>query len=396
MFFASGSRLVRSNPAARRRLAPLGLLGLLGPLGPLALGTACSPAAEVEVIGSRDLGPLEVSEAIRGRDGGYSVHAWGRSIWGYGDSILALEGEDGSAWRNNTMSHTADLDVSDGVTGFVEAVDSLGAPVEFLPQTAEEAAFNAAHSMQSPSCADPCGARKMLWPGAMVEDTERDRVLVFYSKFYGEPGEWSFSAIGASIAVWEGLEATPSRPEVRPDREESTLLWPVGEGWPAFGVAALIEDGKLYAYGCDGDGIAKRCKLARVDPADALELDAWRFYDGDGWSSEIDDAKTVFNAHTILSVHYNAYVGRYLAIYSGPLENDLYLRTAPAPEGPWSQEVLAAETVPGVGDAVNYSGMAHPEYAREGGRFELLSYHRGTGDWASEIRLIELELAPSE
>ncbi len=367
--------------------------------GPLLLASlvssiACSPAIEVEVVGSRDLGPLEVSESIRGRDGGYSVHAWGRSIWGYGDSILAIEGEDGSAWRNNTMSHTEDLDLSDGVSGFVEAVDSLGAPIEFLPQSDEEVAFNMAHSSNSPSCADPCGARKMLWPGAMVEDVERDRVLVFYSKFYGEPGEWNFSAIGASIAVWEGLDSTPVRPEVRPDQDESTLLFPVEEGWPSFGVAALIEDGHLYAYGCDGEFLAKHCKLGRVDPAQALELDAWRFFDGDGWSSEIDDAKTVLDAHTILTIHYNAYVGRYLAIYNGPLENDIYIRTAPAPEGPWSKEALAVKTMPGVGDAANYSGMAHPEFAREGGRFELLSYHRETGDWASEIRLVELELAP--
>ncbi len=354
---------------------------------------ACSPSLEAEVVASRDLGPIEVNDVIRGRDGGYSVHAWGRSIWGYGDSILTLEGEDGSAWRNNTMSHTADLDLADGLSGFTETVDSLGAPVEFLPQTAEERAFNDAHSMSNPECADPCGARKMLWPAAMVEDAERDRVLVFYSKYYGEPGEWSFSAIGASIAVWDDLDGSPQRPEVRPERDESTLLFPVGEGWPSFGSAALIDDGRLYAFGCDGE-LFKRCKLARVDPAEALDLGAWRFYDGDGWSSEVSDAKSVFEAHTMLSVHYNDYLGRYLAVYNAPLDDDLYIRTAPALEGPWSSQELAVTTMPGVGDGVNYGGMAHPEYAREGGRFELLSYHRATGDWASEIRLVELELAP--
>ena len=148
---------------------------------------ACAPAAEVEVVGARDLGALEVTDAIRGRDGGYSVLAWERSVWAYGDSILAFEGEDGSAWRNNTASWTADRDAADGVTGFSERVDGLGAPIELLPRTAEEAEFNAAHDGGDPNYEEPCGARKMLWPGAMVDDPARGRVLVLYSMFYGEP-----------------------------------------------------------------------------------------------------------------------------------------------------------------------------------------------------------------
>lgn len=371
---------------AGRREAGGALLGLL---------CACAPAAEVEVVASRDLGALEVTEAIRGRDGGYSVLAWERSVWAYGDSILAFEGEDGSAWRNNTASWTADLDAADGVTGFRERVDGLGAPIEFLPRTADEAAFNAAHDSGDPGCEEPCGARKMLWPGAMVDDPARGRVLVFYSKFYGEPGAWNFEAIGASIAVWEGLDATPERPELRPGSAEPTLLFPLDEGWPLFGSAALAVDDELYAYGCEG-AWAKHCHLGKAPLGEALDRDAWRFYDGDGWSEAIADAEPVLDAHTMLTVHFNAHVGRYLAIYSRPLDDDIYLRTAPAPEGPWSDEVLAVATTPGVGDAANYSGLAHPELAREGGRYELISYHRATADWESEIRVVELELAPAK
>ncbi|MCB9704834.1 MAG: DUF4185 domain-containing protein [Myxococcales bacterium] len=358
-----------------------------------AAALACAPAAEVTVIAARDLGPLEQSAAIRGRDGGYSVAAWGRTIWTYGDTVLAFAGEDGSSWRNNTMSHTGDLDAHDGLRGFAETVDSLGAPLEFLPRTADEAAYNAAHDQANPACADPCGAREMLWPGAMVDDPERARVLVFYGKFHGEPGEWNFSQIGASIAVWDALYATPRRPELVPGSAEPTLLFPVDEGWPSFGSAALAVDGELFAYGCEGS-LKKHCHLGKVALGDALDRDRWRFFDGDGWSASIADARPVLDAHTMLSVHFNSHVGRYLAIYSGPLEDTLYLRTAPAPEGPWSEELVAAETLAGVGDAANYSGMAHPELAREGGRYELLSYYRTTGEWQGEIRLIELELGP--
>ena len=156
----------------------------------LAALIACAP--ELSLLQATDLGPLEQSDTIKGRDGGYSVTFGDRSVWLYGDTMLSLEGEDGSAWRDNTWSWTTDLDVSDGVAGFVEPLDSVGAPQELFAETEEEAAYNAAHSeaIMGEDCEDPCGGREVLWPMAGVE-TEAG-VLVFYVKIHGEPGEWNF------------------------------------------------------------------------------------------------------------------------------------------------------------------------------------------------------------
>ena len=137
------------------------------PLLVLILPGCDRPAVEVtDVV---DLGALETTSAVKARDGGYSGTFRGRSVWLYGDTILSLAGEDGSAWRDNSWSWTDDADGADGITGFTEPVDALGAPCELFPETADEAAYNDAHRDQdvdgdgASDCEEPCGGREVLW-----------------------------------------------------------------------------------------------------------------------------------------------------------------------------------------------------------------------------------------
>lgn len=364
-----------------RRPAWLPLFCLLFP--------GCRPDPGVVVLGTRDLGPLETTDAVRARDGGYSERFGDRTVWLYGDSILSLEGEDGEAWRDNTWSWSTDLDASDGVTGFDEPVDGLGAPVEFFPETAEEAVFNEAH--KGDDCEDPCGARRILWPMDAVYDAERDRVLVFYDKIYGEPGEWNFYSIGYGVAVWEAFDEPPSRPEVAPGTEEPTLLF-TSEG-DNFGAAALAVDDWLYAYACASQGgFGKPCRVGRVPLADVLDRAAWHFWDGDAWVDDPDDGVTIFEGNSQLTVHHNPHLDAYLAVHVDGMTDDLVLRTAPAPEGPWSAQEFAFTAEPDQGDGFVYCGLGHEELAGDGGRLEYVSYYRGTGDWTGEIRLVEVEI----
>ena len=356
----------------------------------LALLLACRDHADVTVISTRDLGPLEQADVIQGRDGGYSVLFGNQSVWAYGDTILSEEGEDGSAWRNNTASWTSDLDASDGVTGFDQAEDALGVPREFLPRTEEEEDYNLAHS--GDACEDPCGAREALWPEDMVWDAARGRVLVFYTKIHGEPGEWNFWSMGYGIAEWVDFQTGPVRPEVRPGTDEPTLHWDAdGPGW---GAAAQVVDDDLYAWACDTDMVSKPCHLARAPLADALDPDTWRYWDGDDWTADMDKVAKLFDGESQLSIHYNPTLDRYLAVYARWTDNRIYLRTAPAPEGPWSKEIAAFDAEPPLsGDFGVYCGMAHGEYMRDNGGIELVSYYRSTTDWHGEVRVVEMEIA---
>ncbi len=352
---------------------------------PLLLG--CHPP-ELRVVQVTELGALEQSQYISGRDGGYSARLFGQSVWAYGDTMLTVEADDGSTWRSSTVSWTADTDASDGLTGFEDKADGRGVPAEFLPATQAEAAFNDAH--EGDDCSEePCGARWTLWPGAMAWDPEGERALVFYNKAYSETEQWNFEGVGSGIATWTGLDAEPERPELDPSQRHPTLLFHQGE--PAFGAAALVADGVLYAWACAGEG-DQQCVVGRVVSAEALDRSAWSYWDGEGWAGSLDAAAPLFDAHSILSVHHSSWLDRYIAAYNRPFDDRIYLRTAPAPQGPWSADEAVYMADPSWDGEVAYGGLAHAEFAGDDGHHLLLSYFRSPAPLEGELQLVELEL----
>jgi hypothetical protein len=345
---------------------------------------------------SKELGPISAPASIKARDGGYSGSWGGKSFWFFGDSILAFAGEDGSSWRNNTSSWTADLEASDGIAGFEQREDSMGAPHEAIPRTEDERDFNDAHA-GDPCRVEPCGARYAVWAGPIVADPDpagEGRALLFYTEIYGEPGEWNFRGIGQGIAVWRSPDSSVERPIMNEGWEHPTLMFEEGE--PSFGTAALAVDRDLYIYACDG-GLSKPCLLARVPSSSALDRSAWRYFAGDGrWSERLDEATAVFDGAPMMSVHWSDYLGAYVAVYSKIFDKEVVMRTAPRPEGPWSGELHLFNAMNQSDGDPPYAALAHAEYAKEGGRIEYVTYYRSTGDWSGEIRLVEVTLSKDD
>ena len=57
---------------------------------------------------------------------------------------------------------------------------------------------------------------------------------------------------------------------------------------------ALDPDGYVYVYGCIGKD--KNLVVARVQPKDFENMDAWRYWNGTTWSKNKDDMKPITNA----------------------------------------------------------------------------------------------------
>jgi hypothetical protein len=365
---------------------------VLAGTGSLSACGESGPPPDLKIHSVTDLGPMSEHSFIRGRDGGYSGLAFGRSVWVYGDTILGTADSEGSTWHNNSFQWTEDLDASDGLAAFGTNEDAAGAPKEFLPQTVEEHAYNDAHR-GDPCKETPCGARWALWPGALIWDAERSRAIAFYSKLHAEPGDFNFYGVGSSLAVWYRFEDPPARPQLRPGADDPTLLF--GPDEPGFGSAALVVEQWLYAYACQLDGFSKPCRLARAPLDRVTERSAWEFFTGGGeWSGEVARAEPVFEGNDILSIAYNSHLERYLAVYDQPMDHRVMLRTAPAPEGPWSAplEAFIAQTPEGDPDGWIYDGQAHPEIEQDSGRIQYISYSRGTGFLQSEVRLVRIDL----
>ncbi|HXW57261.1 MAG TPA: DUF4185 domain-containing protein [Candidatus Cybelea sp.] len=346
------------------------------------------PAPDLRVAQVTDLGPILLNPKVVGRDGGYSGVFAGYSIWVFGDTFLASPNAEGETLISDSWAFTADLSASGGITGFQERQDSSGAPAMLLQLTAAEQAFNTAHQ-GNPCQEEPCGARWALWPGAVVDDPARHRALVFYQLVSAQPGNFDFHAVGYSVAIWQDFASLPERPLINPAAAHPDLLF--GPSDPGFGSSAFALGDELYAYACYSSDFSVPCVLGRAPLGNVLDLGSWTFYRGNGnWSSRIGDASFLFAGNPILNVSWNSYLERYVAVYNSPLSVHVLMRTAPAPEGPWSREVH-------VFDAVSSSGsvddaQAHPEYNLDGGQTMFLTYSQPTSTLGSQFRLVAVRL----
>lgn len=356
-------------------------------------GGSAGPAPDLKVAQATDLGAILTNPKVVGRDGGGSAVFAGYSVWTFGDTFLQNPNAEGETLISDSWAFTSDfsanLNLTPGITGFQEREDSAGAPAMLLQLTAAEQAFNSAH--EGPNCEQPCGARWALWPAAMVPDPARNRALVFYQLVSAAPGNFNFQGIGNSVAIWDNFASQPQRPTINSSAAHPDLLF--GQNDPPFGASAFAVGDTLYAYGCSSSDFSVPCFLGRVALENVLDLSSWTFYAGNGsWSSKLSDAQFVFTGNPILNVSWNSYLQRYVAVYNSPLSLPVMMRTAPAPEGPWSREVQAFTAVSNSGSVDD--AQAHPEYNINGGQTMFVTYSSGsgTGTFSSQFHLVAVQL----
>jgi len=249
-------------------------------------------------------------------------------------------------------------------------------------------AYNDAHDPDD--CQEaPCGVEFAFWPGNLVPDPDRDRVLVFYYELWRSPTIAGWRGVGTGIGVWDG-EGPLQRPVLDAASATPTLMWDRDE--VAYDNAALVVGDDLYAYGCELIWIEHRCRVARVPLADVLDKSAWRYYTNRGtWSADPQAAVPLFVGGAAgTSVFYVPYLDAYLAIYSAIFSDDVVYRVAPQPWGPWSDAAHLFTGRPGWNGTNNYTGHAHPEFAEDGGRVQYVTYAHTTGFLRQDLPLVRV------
>jgi len=350
-----------------------------------ATGSACPDngptTAAVHIEALTDLGALPRPPGHGGRDVGFSAVLDGRSVWIFGDTFLPRPAADGLDWRSSSWS-VLPTPAMDDFPGSVEhALDGDQLARQLLPHTPQELDYNQAHQGHDGcSAEEACGSRRTPWPGAIVAGADGQDAVIFYSNMRTGPGgEWDFDRVSGSVATW-------TDPEHAASRVEPPLF---SEDEPGWGAAGLRVAADMYVYACDSDSADKPCLLARVPYAQATERAQYRFWSGQGWSEDWRSAVPVFTGSSLFSVHFNTYLDSYLAWYMAGLGGAIHLRTAPAPEGPWSKASIMGNGLP-AWQNWNYALIAHPEWSREGGRVEILSYTHPAAAFDDETRLLEV------
>ncbi|EXG81103.1 DUF4185 domain-containing protein [Cryptosporangium arvum] len=357
------------------------------------------PVPRVESV--TELGPLRQHPRVNGRDNGQSAGFGSRSIWVFGDTVT----REPWAFISSTGASTTDLLASDGIT--ITSTDVFGTtgpvPTNMIPYTAAEKAFTAKHekSRCTPEKDTNCGAQIGLWPGAIVADPGRDRVLVFYAKLCrGGPENSRCSGplghgLGTGIASLDMTTRKVTRltaggasplPSVETDADP-TLFFPYRTAYTA--AATLVGD-QLYVYGdCNS-----RCHLARVPIGAVSDRSRWEFFSGRAasgaaeWSKDYDDATTNLSAGSAgNSVIRVPALNAWLNVYLPPLSNTLTAQIGSSPAGPWSRAFALAAT-DNAGSGTNYAGFAHPEYAEDDGLVQYLSYYQASTYQQRLLRLV--------
>jgi hypothetical protein len=368
---------------------PSALVGLVG----LAGGCQFHPPAAT-VASAAEVGTLTQSPRIVGRDGPASTVAWGHAVWTFGDTFLSVVDDEGTNFVSNTLATSqTELPTADaGSLALADRLDDAGAPDQFLQPTTDEEAYDLAHrSLPDGGCSEsPCGGRWATWPATTVFDpTDGGTALTFYSLITAAPGNFNFSGVGQSIAVWRDFNDFPTRPEPGGCPPSPTLLFCADE--PAFGVFAAEVDGGLFAFGCSRSGLSFPCQLGTVPFARALERSAWSYWDGKAWSSDLAAAQTLFDGASIGGLFFDAHVGAWMAVYSRPLSNLVVFRTAPSLTGPWSDEgQLFVPDLKG-SSGPTYDARPHPELSEDEGRTVYITFSRSTGVFSSEIALVRVD-----
>ncbi len=178
----------------------------------------------------------------------------------------------------------------------------------------------------------------------------------------------------------------------------SDLLWSPDR--PAYGGSAMRVGSLVYVYGStSSNGIASDdCFVARADASALASTAAYTYWTGSSWSATPDDAMPIAQAGSVVSVRPDPAGAGYVMTYVSPLlGSTLFVRTATAPEGPWSSPTaLGACDLAGAGPgAFCGGGQQHPELSSTAGRPLILTYDArtfatdgGSGGTAFSPRLV--------
>ncbi|GAB2648377.1 DUF4185 domain-containing protein [Nocardia goodfellowii] len=154
---------------------------------------------------------------------------------------------------------------------------------------------------------------------------------------WGDHGKWStnFSTLAVS---GDGGQTWAQLPNTRRANVD---------GFENFQQNAFVKhDGFVYRYGTPA-GRGNPGFISRAPEFDIANLDAYEYWDGKEWKPDVKAAAPIVGGVAEQSVMWNQHLGQFVMLTTDPA-NSVVLRTAPAPEGPWSEPrvLIAAGELP--------------------------------------------------
>ena len=350
----------------------------------------------LNVINTKDLGPLFVENPHRmiGQDGAFSIPLERQTLWFFGDTLIGKRIPGENLWFPNgqplppeNMSGKGTIQHMFCNTGLLVSDNGIKGVLNDYQYILDES-----------------GKLKTLIPLLQDEDQDKDRIWCQHGVFIDGTLYLSFIKVrmlphGFLTGSDDGSKLLPVNFEIigsglvagdpqtwtfkRLLRADDYIWWP--KDVPHFGSSILMKDGdkNIYFYGVLMDPVGvQRCYIARVEMNNIEDYAKYEYLSSikPEWSKDIQKAVSIFSdAPSEVSVSYNHYLKRYLAVHSFMTSAKIVGRTALNPWGPWSEPV-ALYTV-NVDDSVKlpyscliYAGKEHPELAEDNGKTIYITY----------------------
>lgn len=236
------------------------------------------------------------------------------------------------------------------------------------------------------------GKKQHFWLGDGFVNREHNNTLYLFAYHIEVTGAGVFDFIEPGVS----LVALPegSRPPFERQRQLKTPLHinipTLGEG--NFGAGVLVNtqwagaphpDGYVYVYACIGKD--KNLVAARVKPKHFEDFSQWTYWNGQGWTVDIAQLKSITNAvSNELSVT-PLPDGRYALIFQVlGLSDKVGLRIGDSPVGPFG-EIREIWRTPEADEGLFcYNAKAHPNLSKPGEL--LISYNTITLDFWNDIQ----------
>ncbi len=335
----------------------------------------------------RDLGPQFVinKHKMVGQDGAYSIPLDnGKALWFFGDTLTGTRTIGESLWYwfgepigPGDMSGKKGIDKMTNNTGLIlnEATGKFGLN-NFEYICGKDGNLRPLIPLDEDESADEI--RNWCLHGIKL----KYKIYLYFIKvrmIEAAVLPVNFEVLGSGLAV--GSEEDWEFTKIYFDN--SQLLWKAGE--PKFASAVYFDEVNnwLYLYGVvqSHDGIQK-CYAARVRSENIEQPDLYEYFSSaeSAWSSNVKDAIPIFtNVPNELSVSYNKYLGKFLAVHSFDLTGKIVARTSDNPWGPWSDpyelfqvKVKREKDLPY--PVLIYAGKEHPELSEGDGKIIYVTY----------------------
>lgn len=213
-------------------------------------------------------------------------------------------------------------------------------------------------------------------------------LYLFMPRIVNAPGPqgWNFRVRGMTLGKVSNPDDDPRDWKIQQFTVPCFLNTPSEER--SFGACVIRNGVWFYIYGFAHDKNAgDRCLLlARTREENLERFSSWEFLSRAGWQRDFRKASALADhIGAEFSVSWLPGASRYMLVSTeNGLSEKIIMRSAPTPEGPWSNAALVSRTREprGVHGTFCYAAKAHPELARRDDEL-IVSYVRNASDFGA-------------